>query len=111
MTPNNIDENLKADIQKDLALSIRVNARPLTQSEWSQLLEKEGFIIKTVATNPMHLLETARIIDDEGFFRTLKIGFNILTNNAARKRVTEMQRVFRKHAKHMNAIVIVAEKI
>lgn len=111
LTPNNIDENLKADIQKDLALSIRVNARPLTQSEWSQLLEKEGFIIKTVATNPMHLLETARIIDDEGFFRTLKIGFNILTNNAARKRVTEMQRVFRKHAKHMNAIVIVAEKI
>lgn len=110
LTPDSIDKNLKDQIQKDLSLSIKVNARPLTQNEWSQLLEKEGFKIKFIATNPMYLLETSRIISDEGFFRALKIGFNILANKPARKRVLEMHHVFKTHAKHMNAIVIVAEK-
>lgn len=111
LTPNNIDEETKSVIQKDLAVAIKVNARPLTEREWSELLEKEGFKIQKIERNPMHLLEPSRIIDDEGFFRTLKIGFNILTIPKARRRIIEMRRTFKKHQQHMNAVVIIAEKI
>ncbi|MBS1647521.1 MAG: methyltransferase domain-containing protein [Bacteroidetes bacterium] len=105
-----VNETKKAEIQKDLAMAIKVNARPLTQDEWKVLLEKEGFSIKKTVVNQMHLLEPKRIINDEGFFRTLKIGFNILTHPKARKRVLEMRSVFSKHQKHMNAFVLIAEK-
>ncbi len=110
LTPNNISEEKKAEIQKDLAIAIKVNARPLTESEWTKLLEQEGFLVKKIITNPMHLLEPKRVIDDEGFFRTIKIIFNTLTNSLARKRIFEMRKVFRKYQNNLNAICIIAEK-
>lgn len=109
--PNDINEEVKNDIQKQLAKTIKVNARPLTQNEWSTLLENEGFRIVKIETNPMSLLESKRIIDDEGFFRTLKIIFNILTHPNERKRIVDMRNIFRKYAQHLNAIAIVVEKI
>lgn len=108
--PNGINEHLKTEIQKELALAIKVNARPLTISEWKDLLENEGFRIKTVATNAMHLLEPGRIINDEGFIRTLKIGWNIVTHPDARKRILQMRKTFKKYQDHINAVAIVAEK-
>ena len=111
LTPNDISPEEKAQIQKDLALCIKANARPLTQQEWVNLLEKEGFKIKKIETNGMKLLDVARMIDDEGFFNTLKIGFNIFSNSKATKRVLEMRRCFRKYQRQMNAIVIIAQKI
>lgn len=105
-----VDENLKSEIQRDLAVTIKVNARPLTEQEWKSLLEKEGFTVRKIYTNEMLLLETKRILDDEGFFRTLKIGYNILVNSSARKRITEMRKSFRKHQKHINSIVLIAQK-
>ena len=110
LTPNEISTEKKAEIQKELALAIKVNARPLTVSEWAELLEKEGFSVVKVQTNPMHLLEPKRMIDDEGFFRTLKIFFNIMTNPAARKRIFAMRKVFRDNAQNLNAVAIIAQK-
>lgn len=106
-----VDDAKKTEVQRDLAQTIKVNARPLTEEEWKALLEKEGFIIKSVYTNKMSLLETKRVIEDEGFFRSLKIGWNILIHPAARKRITDMYQIFRKHKEHMNSIVVIAEKI
>ena len=68
------------------------------------------FFGKKIETNPMHLLEPKRMIDDEGFFRTLKIVFNILTNPSARKRILAMRKVFRTYQNHLNAVAIIAEK-
>lgn len=110
LTPDTIDVQRKADIQKDLARSIRVNARPLTVTEWLVLLENEGFKVKTSVTSPMHLLEPGRMVDDEGLLNTLKIAFNILRNRKAFRRILEMQRVFRKYQQDMNAIMMVAQK-
>ena len=106
-----VDDKLKNEINRDLQLTIKVHARPLTAEEWSALLEKEGFVVKEIFTNEMHLLETRRIVDDEGFFRTLKIAFNILTNKSARERILAMRSVFRRNQKHLNAVAILAEKI
>lgn len=110
LTPNEISTEKKSEIQRELALSIKVNARPLTVDEWKNLLEKEGFSVLKIETNPMHLLEPKRMIDDEGFFRTLKIVFNILTNPDARKRILAMRKVFRDNARNLNAVAIIAKK-
>lgn len=111
LAPDNLDKETKAKIQHELALCIKVNARPLTQSEWVAILENEGFRIVEIKTNPMLLLDTKRIIDDEGLFRSLKIGFNIIRQPKARRRISEMRCVFNRYKKQMNAIAIVAEKI
>lgn len=106
-----VDDQLKSEIQRDLALSIKVNARPLTELEWRAILEKGGFVIRQIFTNQMLLLQTKRIIGDEGFLGALKIGFNILRNKPARKRIVNMRKSFNKYQNHMNAIVIIAEKM
>ena len=110
LTPDTMPEAGKKQIQHDLATTIKVNARPLTQVEWTTMLEAEGFTVESVMTNPMHLLEAARIIDDEGFFRTLRITWNILTHRKAMKRILEMRKVFRHYEDSMSAIAIVARK-
>ena len=106
----NISEEKKADIQRQLAQLMNVNARPLTKSEWSELLENEGFKIIKIETTSMHLLEPKRLINDEGFFRTLRIIFNILTHPVERKRILHMRQIFREYQSHLNAICITAEK-
>ncbi|MBK8711827.1 MAG: class I SAM-dependent methyltransferase [Niastella sp.] len=111
LTPHTLHEKEKATIQHALAVCIKVNARPLTQSEWVHLLEQEGFRIIDIQTNRMLLLETSRIIDDEGILRCLKIGFNMMRNPKARKRISEMKSVFTKYKDQMNAISIIAEKL
>ncbi len=110
LVPHDLSKEVKGEIYKDLAATIKVNARPLTESEWVNLLENAGFAIKKIERNSMKLLEPLRIADDEGFFRALRIGFNILRISAARRRIRAMRGVFLKHKKHINAIMIVAEK-
>lgn len=110
LVPNDLSEETKAKIQKELAHTIKVNARPLTQNEWITLLEKEGFAIENIETNPMLLLESKRMIEDEGVFRTLKIIYNIITHPEERSRILAMRKVFRKNQHHLNAISIVAVK-
>lgn len=108
---NSTDENSKAEIQRELALTIKVNARPLTENEWKSLLENEGFKIRKVMTNSMSLLEPKRVIDDEGLLRAVKIWMNILTHPDARKRIMNMRKIFYKYREQLGAIAIVAEKI
>ena len=110
LTPDTIDAAQKATVQKDLALSIRVNARPLNAPEWTELLEREGFVVKHIAMSPMRLLEMGRMVDEEGLWRTQRISLNILRHPAARRRILDMRRVFRQHSAHMNAIALVAVK-
>ncbi len=111
LAPDTLSEDIKAQIQKDLALTIKVNARPLTVQEWKAILEKEGFKVTKVETSPMHLLKAKRLIDDEGFGRALKIGGNILFNSGARKRILDMSRVFKKYESHLNSVMMIAEKL
>ncbi len=110
LIPNDIDPNTKDEIQKALAKSIKVNARPLTIKEWSLILEEEGFDVISVSSNAMHLLEKKRVISDEGLFGTAKIVFNMLTHPQERQRILAMRQVFRKYQSHLGAVAIVARK-
>lgn len=111
LLPNNLNDTLKSQIQKEIAVVAKVNARPLTQSEWTNLLTSSGFEIISFDTNAMNLLKPSRILDDEGLIQYLKIAFNFLKNPMARKRILEMRRVFKKYETNMNAIAIIARKI
>jgi SAM-dependent methyltransferase len=110
LSPDDVSESVKQEIQKDLSATIHVGARPLTVSEWRALLEGEGFVIASVSTAPMHLLELGRFVRDEGLGGTLRFLWNVLRDRAALKRVLEMRAVFRRHMGQMGAIAIVARK-
>lgn len=108
--PDEMSEESKSQIQRDLSESIKVNARPLTIKEWTNLFVENGFTVQSVCTNAMCLLEKKRIIDDEGIFRTLKITYNILTHPKERKIIYTMRAIFRKHKESLNAVAIVVSK-
>ena len=99
------------EVQCALAESIEVNARPMTLAKWQELLRSGGFCVREASTAPMRLLEPGRLVADEGLLRAIMIGFNILSHPAARKRIVEMRRIFRKYSRELVAISIVGEKI
>lgn len=110
MVPDCVPDAAKEAAMRDLSAAIHVGARPLTPGEWREVLERAGFRIERVMLAPMHLLEPARVIRDEGLLRSLRVLFNVLRTPVARRRVMEMRRVFHKHREHLGAIAIVAVK-
>ncbi len=111
LKPNNIPDEIKKNIQKELAVTMNVNARPLTIVEWTNLMKAEGFEIIETTISEMHLLEPSRIIDDEGFIGFLNILKNITTQPEVRERVLQMKKVFKKYEEHLCAFVMVAKKV
>lgn len=110
LVPEDLDERLKLEVQSRLSETIRVGARPLTPGEWRSLLESEGFEIKQVSLAPMHLLEPARLLHDEGLLRACRFVWNVLRDGDARSRVRRMHEVFRKYEACLAAIMLVACK-
>ena len=108
--PDEVDESVKKEIFKGLSSNIRVHARPMTTAEWVELLTEQGFSIVSIDHNPMHLLEGKRVLQDEGFWRTMKFLFNLLRFPDLRKRVLNMRSVFREYDNHLDAVAIVAQK-
>ena len=110
LTPNNVDQTVADNLRKALATTIKVNARPLNATEWSELLENNGVKVLSIKVAPMGLLQPKQMIEDEGP-RVLKIMFNLARNPQARKRVLAMRKVFSENAQNLGAISIIAEKI
>ena len=110
LTPNNVDQTVADNLRKALATTIKVNARPLTATEWSELLENNGFKVLSIKVAPMGLLQPKQMVEDEGP-RVLKIMFNLARNPQARKRVLAMRKVFSENAQNLGAISIIAEKV
>jgi len=110
LTPDELDSEVKTEIQRALARAIKVNARPLTTAEWTEIAEQAGFTVVGVYHAPMALLEPRRMIADEGPLRTAKIVFNILRQPDIRRRILTMRSTFREHANHMNAIGMVLKR-
>lgn len=108
LQPDDLAEARKQEISRALSGTIRVGARPLTPAEWRQLLEEQGFTVRTSAVAPMHLLEPRRILQDEGLRRTLLFLWNVARTPEARRRVRAMRAVFRTHARQIAAVMVVA---
>jgi hypothetical protein len=110
LVPDTLDEEIKKEIALALRQAIHVGARPLTVSEWKELLTAEGFSVLAKASAPMHLLEPRRFLRDEGVVGVLKFLWNVARDHEARRRVLAMRRTFRRYRAHLAAIMIVAEK-
>jgi predicted nicotinamide N-methyase len=111
LLPEDLDEEHAAAITRDLGEAIHVGARPLTPSGWADLLAAEGFTVTARRRAPMALLESRRLITDEGFRQAVRIAGRVLRDPAARQRVLEMRRVFRRHQAHLGAISLIATPV
>lgn len=110
LVPDTLSEDLRQRVYKELSANIRVHARPLTTTEWTELLENNGFTVVNTAHNAMSLLEWSRVVQDEGLLRTFRIVYNVLTQSELRSRVLQMRATFRKHQHNIGAVAIVARK-
>lgn len=110
LQPADVPDAVKDEVRTALARSIKVNARPLTAAEWTELLTEAGFEVEKVGYAPMALLEPHRLIADEGLFGALRFVFNVLRDADARARVLNMRATFRRHRKNMAAIEVIAAK-
>jgi SAM-dependent methyltransferase len=110
LRPDEVDETIRNAIQRDLSDEIHVGVRPLTVCEWRELLAEAGLKVVAEHTAPMHLLEPARLIKDEGVLRALRFAWNVATHAAARRRVLTMRGTFRKYKRNLAAVVLVATK-
>jgi SAM-dependent methyltransferase len=107
---DDLDEEVRKEINQALSQAIHVGVRPLSVSEWRELMEAEGFGIQTEARAPMHLLEPRRLLRDEGLKGTLRIAWNVLRDREARGRVLMMSNVFRRYQSHLAAVTLVGVK-
>lgn len=110
LVPDTLDEAVKTTIRKDLARSIRVNARPLTVAEWTRLFDEAGFDVESTELRPMALLQPRRMIADEGIVGVGRIVRNLLRDADARRRVLAMRKTFTTHDEHMSAVGFVLRK-
>ncbi|OBG82083.1 methyltransferase [Mycobacterium sp. E802] len=108
LMPDGLDEAIKEDIRREMARAIKVNARPLTVAEWTELLTSAGFEVAEVDRAPMALLQPRRVVADEGLLGALRIVGNVLTHPDARKRVLHMRRTFNRYREQLTAVAIVA---
>lgn len=95
-------------VRKSLSKSIRVNANPLTVSEWSTTCKNAGLTIQQQQTGKMGLLNLNRMIGDEGILRTVKIIWNLLTKPCLRSRVLQMRRNFQQQRDHIGYIIFMS---
>lgn len=110
LVPDDIDPQIGEAIARELSGDIHAGVRPLTAQQWRELLTLAGFEVVCERRAPMHLLEPARLIRDEGLLPALRFAWNVARQGAARRRVLGMRRIFRKYRDHLSAISLVAVK-
>lgn len=108
--PDSLDADARESLRRDLARTIKVNARPLTVAEWRRLLEDAGLEIEWAGTAPMALLQVRRNLADEGIRGTLRIIANLLKDRDARQRVLGMRAIFRAHQDTLCGVALVARR-
>lgn len=111
LVPGDLDDEDRADVQRQLTRSLRVRARPLTGAEWHQLLEAAGFRVDLEQTAPMNLLRLRRVVRDEGLGRTLRFVSHAVRHPEALRRLRDIRRTFQRHHGHLAATAIVATKL
>ncbi len=111
LTPDDVDVATGDAIRHGLSGEIHVGIRPLTGREWRELMSSAGLTVVAEHTAPMHLLEPARVVSDEGLLRAIRFAWNVAWNGEARRRVLAMRRVFRTYRRNLAAITLVAVKL
>lgn len=107
---DDLDEDRKQEINRALSRTIHVGVRPLSVSEWRNLMQAEGFEVEVETRSPMHLLEPKRLLSDEGVKGTLGFIWNMVRDRESRERVLMMRRVFRRYQSNLAAVMLICIK-
>lgn len=107
LTPDDVSAVVKIDIRRSLARASKVNARPITEAEWTNLADEAGFDVATVHHTDLGLLKPRRILADEGLTGTARIAANVLRQPDIRRRVLDMRASFRRHDGHLGALGLI----
>ncbi len=99
----------ESEVRKSLSQTIRVNANPLTLSEWETACREASLTLQQQQTGTMGLLNLGQMVRDEGLLGTVKIAWNVLTNPNLRQRVLQMRRNFQKYRNDIGYIVFWAK--
>lgn len=99
-----------ADIQADLSEAIHVGVRIGTVQDWTVWIAGAGFVVETTKIVPMRLLEPGRLIRDEGLAGTTRFLVNALRTPGAARRLRSVRAVFRRHARYLRAVGILASR-
>ncbi|MGE2715042.1 methyltransferase domain-containing protein [Mycolicibacterium litorale] len=110
LTPDTLGDDTKDAIRRDLARAVKVDARPLTVREWTELLTAAGFQVSGVDRAPPALLQPARVVAAEGVVGVLRIVGDLILRGAARQRVLSMERTFTECRDHLTAVGVIAVK-
>ncbi len=110
LVPDDLDPRIGDAIAAELSSDIHVGVRPLTVQQWRELLSAAGLTVVSEVRAPMHLLEPARLVRDEGLLRAARFVWNLAWHGEARRRVLAMRRIFRKYREHLGAVALVATK-
>lgn len=105
--PGEVRHQLRAALAKE----IHAGVEPLTVEEWTRLLGSNGFRVSWTGAAPMHLLEPARVLRDEGILGVLRIAANLATQPHLRRRVCAMRRLFRQYGEYLGAVSFVATAV
>ncbi len=110
IAPEQLPPEQLQEIERDLSRAIHVGVRIGLVSDWKAWLEEAGFEVVAHKLFPMRLLETERLIRDEGLLGFTKFATRAARTPGAVKRLLEVRSVFRKHEAHLKGIAIIARK-
>jgi SAM-dependent methyltransferase len=110
LTPEDIGSAVRTQLRQALARAVQVNARPMTVSEWREMIADQGLVIERVVTAPMALLEPTRIVSDEGLWPAIRFATRVVRRRDTRRRVLLMRRTFHRNRDNLVAVGIVARK-
>lgn len=100
----------ETEIHHALSQVIRVNATPLSETDWLAACEAARLPVKQHQTRAMGLLNGRQLLQDEGVINTTRIVWNILTNSQIRERVLAMRRVFQQYHSDLQCIILAAQR-
>lgn len=110
LTPDDLPEEIATAIRRRLAQVIKVNARPLTRPEWTEVATEAGFTVTDNFTTTMSLLEPRRLLADEGPLGVATMMMNLARKPEVRRRVLAMRATFTEYKEHLAGIGLVLRK-
>jgi cyclopropane fatty-acyl-phospholipid synthase-like methyltransferase len=102
--------NREEELHRILSTVNRVNATPLTMTNWITAFETAGLHVQHQQTGAMQLLNPLQVIQDEGLGNTLRIVWNVLTQASIRRRVFAMRQTFQQYQQDLNYVIFVLTK-
>lgn len=110
LTPDNLTEAAKDEIENVLTRVLRIGARPLTRPEWRTLLASHGFTVDAEEVSPLLLLDPRTVLADEGIGGTATILGRSLAHPSVLPRLTRIWRTFHHYRDNLGAITLVAHR-